>query len=104
MTEATKAAVAQLEIERLFTYHPPRSDQLPRYLELRAAGAAFAEVLMRVTPPGPDQSAALRKIREAVMTGNAAIALEPQPLTLPDLGPAVATMVEGDLRFDSGAE
>ena len=37
---------------------------------------AFAETVLVCAPPSADQSAAIRKIREAVMTANAAIACD----------------------------
>lgn len=63
-------------IEELFTYHPPKTAQLPKYNQLRDAAKAFAYVVMQNTPPGADRTAAIRKLRECVMTANAAIALE----------------------------
>jgi hypothetical protein len=61
-------------IDNLFTYHPPKGDQVERYGKLREAGKALAEVIIECTPQCADQSAAIRKVREAVMTANAAIA------------------------------
>lgn len=57
-----------------FTYHKPTNDQGLRYEEIRSAGLAFARVIVSNTPPSADQTAAIRKIREAVMTANAALA------------------------------
>lgn len=57
-----------------FTYHPPQTDDIPRYNAIREAALDFAKVIVKNTPPSADQTAALRKIREAVMTANAAIA------------------------------
>jgi alkylhydroperoxidase family enzyme len=68
--------VSPEDLRRLFTYHPPRPGQAERYSNVRDAALAFAEVLVNNTPKCADRSAALRKIREAVMTANAAIALE----------------------------
>ena len=62
------------ELRNLFRYHPPLPGQAQKYERLRAAALAFAEVVVAETPPSADQSAALRKIRESVMTANAAIA------------------------------
>ena len=62
------------EIDKLFTYHPPTPDQIPLYGELREAARVFAHAVNRCCPDGADKSEALRKIREAVMTANAAIA------------------------------
>ncbi len=63
-----------IDIDNLFSYHPPKGDQTQRYERLRAAAKAFAEEIIRSTPSGADQTAAIRKVREAVMTANAAIA------------------------------
>lgn len=57
-----------------FTYHAPDPDAVEQYARIRAAGLAMARVVVASTPPSADQTAALRKIREAVMTANAAIA------------------------------
>jgi hypothetical protein len=62
------------EIDHLFTYHPPTFEQVPLFGELREAAREFAHVVNRCCPDGADKSAAIRKIREAVMTANAAIA------------------------------
>jgi len=65
-----------LDLDHIFTYHPPTgSYQIEHYTTLRQAAHEFAKVIVAHTPAGPDQSAAIRKVREAVMTANAAIAL-----------------------------
>jgi len=65
-----------IDLEWLFSYHAPTPEQLPKYERIRAAAKSFAAILLEETPQGADQSAALRLLRECVMTGNAAIALE----------------------------
>ena len=61
----------------VFTYHPPESpEQLAAYADVRAKGEALAEAILAHTPVCGDQQAAIRKVREGVMTANAAIALE----------------------------
>lgn len=60
----------------IFTYHPPDEGDVEKYNALRNAAHQFAQVVLENTPPGADQSAAVRKIREAVMTSNAAVALK----------------------------
>jgi hypothetical protein len=65
-----------LDVENIFTYHAPRPDQLPKYEAIREAAKRFARVLLDNSPRGADQSAAVRHVREAVMTANAAIALD----------------------------
>ena len=61
-------------IEELFTYHKPTDDQAHQYLRIREAAKALVRCIDHEVPPGPDRTAAVRKIREAVMTANAAIA------------------------------
>lgn len=63
------------DIEEIFQYHPPDAEQQANCVAIRASAKSFARVLLDNTPPGPDQSAAMRHLREAVMTANAAVAL-----------------------------
>lgn len=60
--------------ERLFTYHPPTDETIPMFKLIRERGLEFAEAIEECCPPCPDKHAAIRKVREAVMTANAAIA------------------------------
>ena len=62
------------DLENWFMYHPPTQGQQERYVRIREHAKEFAKVLLECTPAGPDQEAAIRKVREAVMTSNAAIA------------------------------
>jgi hypothetical protein len=62
-------------LEEIFTYHPPTPDQIPKYQAIRDAAKQFAKVLVENSPSGPDQTAAVRLLRQAVMTANQAIAL-----------------------------
>lgn len=64
------------ELDNLFTYHRPTPSQVERYAAIRDQAKAFAQVVLSLTPASADQTAAIRKIREAVMTANAAIACE----------------------------
>jgi hypothetical protein len=57
-----------------FTYHAPTPDQFPKYNTMREAAKVFAQCIVDNTSAGPDQTVAIRKIREAVMTANASIA------------------------------
>ena len=65
------------DIEHLFTHHRPSPAQVILYERFRAAAKQFAYTVLATTPPSADQTAAIRKIREAVMTANASIALAP---------------------------
>lgn len=66
--------ITKLAIENWFTYHKPTGGQPEAYVKIRDAGKALAEVILETTPESADQTAAIRKVREAVMTANAAIA------------------------------
>lgn len=78
----------EIDLNHLFTYHAPKGDQPTRYDAIRAAAKEFATILMQNTKPSADQTAALRKLRECVMTANVSIALELEahggPSTVPD--------------------
>lgn len=62
------------KLQNWFTYHSPTAEQLPAYESIRNAGYSMAKIIMATVPAGADQTAAIRKIREAVMTANAGIA------------------------------
>ena len=62
------------QIEREFTYHSPKGDQPQRYMRIRDSAKLLAHTIAECAPNCADRSAALRKVREAVMTANAAIA------------------------------
>lgn len=64
------------DIEDLFTFHAPTEGQPERYINIRTAAKHLALVIVENTQPCADQSAAIRHLREAVMTANASIALE----------------------------
>lgn len=61
-----------------FHYHKPNSNTIPCYNAINEAAKLFAETIMKNTPPGPDQTAAVRKVVEAKMTANSAIATNPE--------------------------
>lgn len=62
------------DVENIFKYHPPVGDQAARYVALRDAGKAFAFAVIAKSPESPERTLALRRIEEAVMWANAAIA------------------------------
>lgn len=62
------------EIENWFTYHAPDTADLVGYTAIRNAAKELATVIATHTPPSADQTAAIRKVREAVATANMAIA------------------------------
>lgn len=67
--------ISEKTLGNWFTHHPPKDDQEIRgYVQIRNAGFNFASIIVASCPPCADTTAAVRKIREAVMTANAAIA------------------------------
>lgn len=62
-------------LDDVFTYHSPEG-KISNYTAVREGAKAFAKILLENTPPSADQSAAIRKLRECVMTANASIALD----------------------------
>lgn len=72
--KASRVMITQQDLNNWFTYHAPTPEQIDAYRTIRDHGLALAEVIMNFTPASADQTAAIRKVREAVMTANAAIA------------------------------
>jgi hypothetical protein len=68
--------VTRENITDVFSYHAPDADQLVTYEKLRSAARGFATAIIDLTPSCADQQAAIRLLRECVMTANAAIALK----------------------------
>jgi hypothetical protein len=68
--------VTRENLQDVFSYHKPSRDDQVNYEYLRNHARDFAEAIIACTPPCADQQAALRHVREAVMTANAAIALK----------------------------
>jgi len=62
-------------LAELFKYHAPSDVTIPKFAAINQAAKNFAEVVLQNCPPSADRSDAIRKIREARMTANAAIAL-----------------------------
>ncbi len=60
----------------IFTYHSPKGDQPKKYAMIREKALELAQLIVTETPQSADQTAAIRLLREAIMTANAAIALE----------------------------
>jgi hypothetical protein len=63
-----------LDLDNIFTYHPPKGDQVDRFSDIRQSGKELAEIIVDSCPPSPERSTALAKVREAIMWANAAIA------------------------------
>lgn len=68
--------VTKANVDDVFTYHAPNEDQLKRLQAVREKAKELAHAMLDNVPPCADQQAAMRLLREAVMTANAAIALK----------------------------
>lgn len=64
------------DLENIFTYPTPTRDDIVAYEKLRSSAKSFAKAIVDLTPECADQSAAIRHVRYALMTANAAIALK----------------------------
>lgn len=62
------------DISNWFSYHKPTKDQIPKYNLIRDAARVMAKVIVANTPPGADQTATMRALRQTVMMANQAIA------------------------------
>jgi hypothetical protein len=60
----------------VFEHHAPTAEKLVHYDAIHVAAKEFATVILKHTVPSEDQAAALRLLREATMTANAAVALD----------------------------
>lgn len=69
-------AISKDDIQNWFTYHAPKEGQQEKYLAIRNKAKELAEVIVDNTPSCPDQTVAIRKVREAVMVANQSIACD----------------------------
>jgi len=73
---AARPMTRQEILDKLFSYHAPTPTTIAKYAAINQAAKNFAEVVSQNCPNGADLSAAIRLIREARMTANAAVALD----------------------------
>lgn len=67
-------AAENAQIERAFTYHPPKGDQAERYQIIRDAAKHFADVVLCNAPPGRERALSMTQLEQSIMWANAAIA------------------------------
>lgn len=63
-------------LEEVFTYHGPDSEQVIRYNAINKAAKAFARAVLENCPDSRERSVALTEIQSSRMFANASIALE----------------------------
>ena len=62
------------DVEKNYTYHPPKDDQPMRYTAIRSNARHLAEIITETCPESRERSLALTKLEECVMWANASIA------------------------------
>ncbi len=62
------------ELDRRFSYHPPKGDQAARYENLRSYGRELAIHINTLCPESREKSLAITALEEAIMWANASIA------------------------------
>lgn len=63
------------QIEHWFTYHTPAPQQVKAMQQIREFAKELAHCIGHHCPPSADRSAAIRLLRESIMTANASIVL-----------------------------
>jgi hypothetical protein len=76
----TLSARDQETIREVFSYKPANDYQIGQMNRVREKAREFAVLLLETCPRCPDRSVALRRVREAMMTANAAIVLDGRSL------------------------
>ena len=75
LTSLTEEEIKELkDLQKRFTYQPPKVGQPERYTHLREVALGFAMVVLCECPNSREKSLAMTKIEEAVMWAIAAIA------------------------------
>ena len=74
MTTPSAPVAIEQQVEEWFTYHAPTPEQVVKYEQIRNLARDLAYRIIANCPPSADRTAALRKLRECVMTANASIA------------------------------
>lgn len=74
MSTAPTHADTMNDLDKRFTYHPPKEGQYERYVAIREKAKEFATLVCESTRSGRERALALTHIEEAVFWANAAIA------------------------------
>ena len=75
LREGDDMPVTKENVDQVFTYHAPDAAQIESLQKVRTKARELAVTMLDEVPLSADQQAAIRLLREAVMTANAAIAL-----------------------------
>lgn len=64
------------DIDKRFTYHPPKVENVDKFSAIRTEAREFAKIINSLVPEGREKSLAITKLEEVVMWANAGIARE----------------------------
>lgn len=68
--------MAPEQLQNIFSYHQPEGDEPQKYEQINAAFLECATKINDLMPPGPGHTVAIRKLADARMAANAAVALK----------------------------
>jgi hypothetical protein len=71
-----KMGVTHENLSDVIRYHAPSDEQVAAINEIREVAQNMIDAILGLAPVCADQQAAIRKVREAMMTANAAIVLD----------------------------
>ncbi len=84
---------------RVMMHHAPNELVIARISNIRTAAQHFAETIVDMCPPSADRSAALRKVREAMMSANASLVVPQDDVALLNREPCLS---DTDVADDAG--
>lgn len=65
--------ITEDQLQDVMDFHPWGDDQVEKGVKVREVLSDALDAIIKLVPPGPDRSAAIRKLREARMDCNSAI-------------------------------
>ena len=71
--QTVREATVQEMAQEITSYHKPDDSQIIAISNVRVAAMNMIIAIVENCPSSPDRSAAIRKVREAMMTANASI-------------------------------
>jgi len=63
------------QINKIFTYNPPKEGQPDKYVALRQQAKVLAELINTLCPESREKSLAITSVQQTIMWANASIAI-----------------------------
>lgn len=70
----TKPQISNEELDIRFDYHPPTTEQIPHYTEVRRRFKELAKYMRDTIPDGREKNVAFTHLEQAQFSANSAIA------------------------------